>query len=82
MVFASADYVLVWPRELFKVELASLINNEAKYQGWSDRVELFLDDSFAGTVPKDEFANLVVAKADPDPWSPAARPSCSAGRIR
>lgn len=40
--YTSGDFELVWPRELFRTELASLINAQNRLTDWDGRVELLL----------------------------------------
>lgn len=54
---ASGDYELRWPRDLFRSELSSLINNRHRLSDWDARVELLLEDVFTGPKPRDDFAS-------------------------
>ena len=51
---SGADYQLVWPRRLFQVEAAELLNSRDKLDDWDDRCELLLEDAFAGVAPRDD----------------------------
>lgn len=67
------DYVLRWPRNLFRTELAALINGRATCTGWTARCEWFLEDAFVGTAPRDSFN--AAAQADGGAaWGATARP--------
>jgi hypothetical protein len=76
---AEPDYQLVWPRALFKVEAARLLNHR-ELPDWNDRCELLLEDAFVRGYeggPASEFRDVAEAGgdfADEDPWSAAKRP--------
>jgi len=67
------DYVLRWPRELFKTEVAALVNQRARGQAWSDRCELLLEDAFVDSTPRDEFLTADRAVSDA-PWVTPGQP--------
>lgn len=69
-MYTSGDFELVWPRDLFRAELANLINAQAKLKDWVERVELLLEDAFMSGVPRDMFTATV---GDTDPWAPDAK---------
>lgn len=54
----SSDYVLRWPRDLFKRESAELLNSRASTSDWNDRCELLLEDAFISAVPRDDFRGV------------------------
>ncbi len=54
----SSDYVLRWPRDLFKRETAELLNSRASTSDWNDRCELLLEDAFISAVPRDDFKRV------------------------
>lgn len=56
-IYTGGDFELAWPRDLFRVELASLINTQKELKDWDGRVELLLEDAFATVVPRDMFTN-------------------------
>lgn len=62
------DYVLRWPRQLFKDEVAGLLNKRTRINGWSEACELLLEDAFVDATPRDAFAAAERA-VGPDPWS-------------
>ena len=68
------DYVLRWPRELFKTEIAALVNQRGRGQDWSARCGLTLEDAFVDTTPRDAFTAVGRAVTD-DPWASPATPS-------
>lgn len=56
--FASGDYELVWPRDLFAAEAAAV--NALPKGDWSDSVERLLTEAFGSDLPRTRF------QADPD----------------
>ena len=77
------DYVLRVPRDLFKQQLADLLNNRTQ-NGWPDRVELFLEDSFTTQTAVERFKNAArPAPVSMDAWATrpaAASPATPANR--
>ena len=57
------DYVLRWPRQLFKDEVAGLLNKRTRINGWSDACELLLEDAFVDETPRDAFTAAERASA-------------------
>ncbi|MFB9315298.1 hypothetical protein [Nocardioides plantarum] len=63
MANQDEDYVLRWPRGLFKEEVAELVARRGSLDGWAERCAFLLGDAFASVAPRDEFlaANSAVA---------------------
>lgn len=52
------DYALRWPVDLFKQELAALLNQRDALDGWGGRCDLLLADAFELDTPRETFAAL------------------------
>ena len=50
------DYEFVWPRELFKDEVAAPLRLPNSI--WSADAELLLEEAFAGSAPKDDLQTV------------------------
>lgn len=71
--FHTEDYVLRWPRDVFRDRLAELLELPTKREGLSsgnaDQIEHMLDDAFDSSQPRQDFHNLRAAVAPAqDPW--------------
>jgi hypothetical protein len=55
---SDEDYVLRWPVDLFKQELAALLNQRDGLDRWGERCELLLADAFALDTPRETFVDL------------------------
>jgi hypothetical protein len=77
--FQREDYVLRWPRELFRARLARLINgrlNGSIRTNWNDLVEHLLADAFESDQPTQDFRDAIQASQTvDDPWANAAAPA-------
>ena len=52
------DYALRWPVDLFKQELAALLNQRDALDQWGERCELLLADAFELDTPRETFVDL------------------------
>lgn len=55
MDLKSADYELIWPRELFAAEAGVALARTGQSPSWADFAELLLAEAFAGPTPLDDF---------------------------
>jgi hypothetical protein len=70
----NEDFVLRWPRSLFKAEAADLLNRWQDVRDWSERCEQFLEDVFTTTTPLEEFHRLHEASGERGWGQPAPNP--------
>lgn len=70
----NEDFVLRWPRLLFKAETADLLNRRQDLRDWSERCELLLEDVFTTTTPLEEFQRLREASGTGGWGQPAPNP--------
>ncbi|MFC7489363.1 MULTISPECIES: hypothetical protein [unclassified Knoellia] len=68
------DFVLRWPRALFKAQTADLLNRRQDLSDWSERCELLLEDVFTTTTPLEEFQRLREASRTGEWGEPAPNP--------
>ena len=64
----TADFALVWPRDLFLHEAQVLLYDCIDGE-WIERAELLLEEAFAGPAPRDAIRGNVFA----GPWEPGPR---------
>ncbi|WP_371400852.1 hypothetical protein OHA10_23090 [Kribbella sp. NBC_00662] len=76
------DYRIVLPRELVRRELQDLTDNVATYSDWADRVELLLEEAFAGGAAKNRFSALRKRAAASDPFVEFGSSATSDGPLR
>ena len=53
------DLALRWPREVFAAEVTELTRLAGGVENWPERVELVLEDAFAGPAAADKFRSFV-----------------------
>ncbi|AMS04124.1 hypothetical protein [Acidipropionibacterium acidipropionici] len=63
-VIFTNDYVLRWPPELLKQQLAAQLNNRGAPR-WNETCEVILDSAFTTTTPSDAFNAI----AEPSPFT-------------
>jgi len=73
--FASADYELLWPRELFARELG-ILRQRSKAD---ERITFLLSEAFVGETPVEDFEAASTRAAADDPWG---SPDLSGGQGR
>ena len=60
------DLALRWPPEVFAAEVTELTRLAGGIENWTERVELVLEDAFAGPAAADKFRSFVGWVCSPD----------------